>query len=252
MALAFEGGRTFAADPDPLKILHDSLAACEKIKDFTAVFTKQEQIDGVVGEPEKMELKFRAAPFSVYMRWLKRPNKGREVIYVEGKYDGLIVGHQPMGPLNFTKRASPDSPEMRKQSRRQITQAGFRNAIKDIVESTELGRKRNEVLISHLGMETIEGRPTHVICRVFTAARDDYPVHHGVVFIDKEWLIPLKVAGYDWDHKPLGIYGYSCVKLNVGLPDKDFDIANPDYSFPGVLPLAKVRLPWPFGGSKEK
>jgi len=246
-----------ADDIDPLKLLHQCLRVCNSIKDFTAVFTKEEQVQGKILPVETTQMKLRTEPFSVYMHWIKKPHKGREVIYVAGKYDGKIVGHQPLGPLNFSQRSAPDAKSLMKRSRRPITQAGFQNAIKDIVRTTELGRQNNEILITYLGTEAIFDRPAHVIHRVFTRERAEYPVHLGVTYIDKEWMVPVKIGGYDRKGRLLGVYTYSDVKLNVGLTDTDFDIENPSYSFPGMLPIKKIglpkklKLPWPFGGKED-
>jgi len=252
LCVAGAPGTALAANPDPEKLLQESKKACVKIKDFTAVFAKAEQIDGSLRKTETVKMKFRAAPFSVYMHWFQDPHKGREVIYQAGKYEGKIVGHQPIGPLNFSKRAKPDSADALKHSRRPITQAGFANAIRLICEKTALGKKRNEMLITYLGTEIYDSRPVHVICRVFTAKRDDYPIYILMLYIDKQLLIPVKVCGYDWDHKLLGLYAYTNVKLNVGLTDTDFEIKNKEYDFPGVLPFGKMKLPWPFEDKKDK
>ena len=76
--------RAAAADPDPMKLLYECKAACDKVKDFTAVFSKHEQMHGELKPKETVEMKFRAKPFSVYMIW-QNPHKGREVIYCDGK-----------------------------------------------------------------------------------------------------------------------------------------------------------------------
>ncbi|NOZ21526.1 MAG: DUF1571 domain-containing protein [Planctomycetes bacterium] len=249
MLMASAPGRAQAA-PDPMKLLYECKAACNKVKDFTAVFSKQEQMNGELRPKETVEMKFRYKPFSVYMIW-QNPHKGREVIYHEGKYENDVVGHQRVGFLNFSKRTAPKSAEALKLSRRPITQAGFHNAIRLIVEKTELGKKNNEILISYLGEEVWNNRPVHVICRMFTKQRPEYPVYMGVFYIDKQLMIPVKVVGYDWDHRLIGLYTYTNVKLNVGLTDKDFDISNKKYDFPKDL-FPDLRKLWPFGGGNKK
>ncbi|MEW6355668.1 MAG: DUF1571 domain-containing protein [Planctomycetota bacterium] len=249
--LVVASGGASAADPDPMKLLYECKAACEKIKDYTAVFSKQEQVKGELKPKETMEMKFRARPFSVYMLW-QNPHKGREVIYHEGKYNNHVVGHQRVGFLNFSKRTDPTSPEALEHSPRPITQAGFLNTINVIIEKTELAKKNNEMLISYLGTEVWDNRPVHVVCRSFTWPRPEYPVYIGIFYIDKEHMVPVKVAGYDWDHQLTGLYTYSTVKLNVGLADKDFDIENEKYDFPKEL-FKDFKLPlWPFGDKKKQ
>jgi hypothetical protein len=57
------------------------------------------------------------------------------------------------------------------------------------------------------------------------------------VFMDDEWKIPVRYAAYGWPNKAGGEmdvieeYTYQNIKINVGLTDKDFDVANSDYNF---------------------
>ena len=237
-------GKAFAADPDPMKLLQDCKTACDKVKDFTAKFSKRERMNDKLKKMETVNMKFRQRPFSVYMHWFEGSNKGREVIYHEGKYKGQVVGHQRVGPFNFSKKVKPKSREALKHSRRPVTMAGFKNAIKAIMDATEAGKKRNEVTLRYLGTEVFDNRPVHVIIRMFSKKRDDYPVLMGIYYIDKQYMLPVKIVGYDWDFCLDGLYVYKDVKINVGLKDSDFDITNKNYDFPREL-LPRI---WPFGG----
>jgi len=233
-----------AADPDPKKLIYEMVDAAKEIKDFTATFTKVERLKGKLRPRERMLMKFRAHPFSVYFKWIER-NEGREVIYQEGRYDNMIQGHQPVGPLNFKASADPNSAMAREHSKRPITEAGFENAAKLIVEVCDIAKARNELNLAYLGTETCDGRPVHVIARTLPEKKKGYPLYLLLLYIDKEYKIPVKIVGYNWEYQLEGMYVYSDIKLNVGLTDKDFDMANPDYDFPGILPFGKLK--WPFG-----
>ena len=52
---------------------------------MTAVFQKQERIDGALQPVNVMELKVRHRPLSVYMKW-QQPDAGQEVIWRDGAY----------------------------------------------------------------------------------------------------------------------------------------------------------------------
>ena len=58
--------------------------------DMTATFHRQERIDGVLMEPNVMELKVRNEPFSVFSRWAT-PHAGREIVWRPDANDGMIV-----------------------------------------------------------------------------------------------------------------------------------------------------------------
>jgi len=245
--------RYAAAEPavDPVKLLKNSYEAAKKIKDFTATLTKQEQIKGKLRPQETMKIKFRQKPFSVYLKWIK-PHTGRELIYVEGQNDGKMVAHQPVGPLNFGLKLDPNSPNTQAESRRKITDAGFENAMGQILELTQLAQKRGDLCISYLGTETFDNRPVDVVVRLLPKRRKEYNIYMLVLYIDKGHKIPVKIASYDRDMRMLGLYTYRDVKINVGLRDIDFDVRNPEYDFPGILPLTAPKLPWPFEEEKEQ
>jgi hypothetical protein len=55
--------------------------------------------------------------------------------------------------------------------------------------------------------------------------------------MDDEWKIPVRYAAYAWpktagvDPEVIEEYTYQKIKINVGLTDKDFDVANSEYNF---------------------
>jgi outer membrane lipoprotein-sorting protein len=48
---------------------------------------------------------------------------------------------------------------------------------------------------------------------------------------DLESKLPLRIEIYDAGDRLMEQYGYEDLRLNVGLSDRDFDPANPDYRF---------------------
>ena len=82
---------------------------------------------GHLGSFEMMRMKLRTRPHSVYMKWLSGMNKGREVIYAEGKYEGKLLVHSGglLGPLSRTLKLDPYSPLARTGSLEPITNAAM-------------------------------------------------------------------------------------------------------------------------------
>ncbi|MEW6358406.1 MAG: DUF1571 domain-containing protein [Planctomycetota bacterium] len=226
---------------DPMDILTACLARSQKLDQFTQTFTKRERVGGELQKTETMFLKYRAEPFSLYMKWTEEPNKGREVIYVEGKNKGKAVLHEYVGPLNVFIKLDPDSAEAKKRSRRTIKQAGIRNATKSLFDMSEKARKRGDMRIKVMGVEKVNDREVVVLCRLLER-RDDYDVYMTMIYIDTEYMLPVKVAGYDWDQLLGWVYISGNIKTDVKLSDKDFDPTNPEYDYPGLVGLA-----WPFG-----
>ena len=58
-------------------------ASLLKIDNYTAVFHKQERVKGDLRDEEIVFFKFKK-PFKIYMKWIKDPGKGREVLYADG------------------------------------------------------------------------------------------------------------------------------------------------------------------------
>jgi hypothetical protein len=65
----------------------------------------------------------------------------------------------------------------------------------------------------------------------------DFLFHKVRVYIDNELGLPIRFEAYDWPKHPgaepelAEEYTYTNLKLNVGLKDMDFDVANGTYSF---------------------
>ena len=60
--------------------------ALSRLKDYTAITTKQEYVDGEMLPMETIFIKQRKTPNSIYMKWIREPYKGRESLFVQGKY----------------------------------------------------------------------------------------------------------------------------------------------------------------------
>jgi len=226
---------------DPLKLLYDCREACKKIKTYSGTFTKREFLRGKLRKTEVMLLKFRQEPLSIYAKWTGKVHKGREVIYVKGKNKNKIIGHDFVGPLNVTLKMAVHSSEARKSSRRPITDGGMLNSIRAFIRYVEMGKQNNDIRLRYVGTEALNGRPSHLIVRILEK-REDYPAHITFLYIDKDWLLPTKCVGYDWDYKLLWVYTTVEIKLNAPLTDKDFDPKNKEYKYPALFGFRMPKL----------
>jgi len=227
---------------DPLQLMLDCRAAQDKVTGFTATFTKHERIKGDLREPETMLMKCRYSPFSVYFKWQKGSKGGREAIYCEGKYENKVAGHQP--PLPITVKLVPTSSDALKESIRPITMAGFRSMFDAMIKVTSEAKQAGDLKIVCLE-DVYNGRPVYCIVRMLPKKRN-YPYFLLYTFIDKELMVPLHIATFDWDDDLVSSYNFADVKLNAPLTDKDFDTDNSSYGYP------KDLLKGLFGGGKKK
>lgn len=217
--------------PEPMHLLIECEKSFASIEDYTAVFVKHQRIRGRLRKPETIFLKFKK-PYAIYMKWIKMPDEGKEVIYVEGKNDGKLIGH-PGGILNlFTPplHLSPDSPLAMSGNLKPITQAGVGNAIDSILRVSRQAEAAGDLQMSYKGKRKFEGRQVHAIERILPDGKG-YPNCRAVIFIDDEVKLPIYYAAYDAKNQLVEEYIYRDLKLNVGLTEKDFSTSNPEYGY---------------------
>jgi len=202
----------------------------ETLIDFTATFHKQERIKGKLRKKDSALIKCRSKPVSVYIKFIKG-DKGREALYVDGKYDNKIQAHPGgvLGPL-FQVKIKPDSNIAMRGNLRPITMAGMANMLHTVVPQFELAEKNGDLDAAYLGKMDIGGRKAYAIKRILPK-KDIYPCKELVFFIDVEELVPIGADSYGWDGQLESTYRYTDFKINVGLTDNDFDRRNKAYNF---------------------
>lgn len=229
-----------------------------EVRDYTCVLVKRERVDGRVGNYQYMVAKVRhqrkegdrvIAPFSVFIRFLKPERmEGREVIYVEDQNQGdLIARRGGRRSPNVTVQLPPTSPMAMDGNRYPITEIGFRNLTRRIIEVLEQEQQYNDGVIEIFPDAKVDGRDCTHFRLTHAQRRPDLTYHMAELSVDDELEVPVYFRSFDFPaqegEKPrlLEEYYYKRVKLNVGLQDLDFDIKNPAYRFQVPDPDADVR-----------
>ena len=119
---------------EALAFVQPSLEALKSVKDYTAVFTKIELVHGRL-LTQKMDMKFRRDPFSVYFHGQTKCKGGREVIFVAGRNDGKLVVHESglkalVGTMNLTL----DDPKVMATNRHAITEVGIAKIVESAID----------------------------------------------------------------------------------------------------------------------
>jgi hypothetical protein len=225
---------------DAIEFVQPSIQALKNVEDYTAVFTKTEFVNGRL-LTQKMDMKFRQNPFSVYFHCHSKRKSGREVIFVAGHNDGRLIVHEVgLKAVVGTMILKPEDPKVMATNRYPITEVGIAKIIESAIEIWK-NEKRT------LDPANIEVRIVHrvqagdVECEAVEIAH-----HHqqpgltyqvGRVYIDKHSRLPVQAELYGWpatagDEPPLlEQYTYTNVKTNVGLSGADFDPRNREYDF---------------------
>jgi len=216
---------------DPRLWAADLEKSYTEIESYTAVFHKQERVDGKLREEETISLKFKK-PFKVYMKWIKAPHKGREALFAMGWNKNQVRVHEA-GILGLiTVNLDPNGRQAMQGNRHPITDTGLGNLVKVLGENVNKGLEAGELEFKEYGEDIVYGRKTRKIELVLPKAKvKDYYCHRAVIHVDLETTVPIKVQIFDGDDFLIENYGFENLNLKAGLTDADFDPGNPAYKF---------------------
>ncbi len=230
-----------------IEIAKDGLRTMQsEIHDYTAILVKRERVGNTLSEPAFMKIKIRnprtfddrTVPFSVYMKFVKpRGAAGREVIWVQGRNDNNLIAHEPTPLVRFKNfHLDPAGFMAMKGNKYPIYDAGLENLVIKLIEKAERDRAAGLCAVRYSEGAQINKRSCTLIEVEHKENCAPYEFHLAKVYIDDEMNIPVRFVAYDWP-SPGGSpslieeYTYINVQLNVGLTDRDFDIANVAYDF---------------------
>ncbi|QEH33497.1 hypothetical protein OJF2_19990 [Aquisphaera giovannonii] len=238
-----EGSRaTSLADEEPMRRALRTMKGCreafQKVHDYTCTFYKRELLNGRLSPLNVMAMKARTRPASIYFKF-EEPNRGREAIYVDGRNRGNIMVHEA-GLVKFlagTMEIAPTSARAMEECRHPITEAGIGNLIDTVTRRWELELSPGETLLLFDPDVVAAGRRCLLVEAVHPKRQPHFQFYKVRLFIDADLNLPVRFEGYDWPSEPGGPgtlaeeYAYVDLKLNVGLGDIDFDVANKQYAF---------------------
>ncbi len=210
-----------------ISVLKDAKVRADSLEDYTVTLKKQERIVGVLYPVNIAFVKWKR-PFSVYIKFLDGKDRGREIIYIEGKNNNKMIV-SPGGILGaLTIKVSPDSLIAKKNNRHTITEAGMSNTIKRILSiiENEYGKPSSNMSVIFFGEEVFDNdKCIHIrIEKSSYAERTD-------VYLYRDSLFPHTIVSYGKKGELLELYRYSDIRTNVGLDNSDFDPMNEEYDF---------------------
>jgi Protein of unknown function (DUF1571) len=225
----------------PIERAVRTVAECQRryhaVSDYTCQFWKRERIAGKLIPAHVMAMKVRTKPQSIYLKF-EQPAKGREAIYVAGRHGGKVVAHD----VGFNKllagtlHLEPTSARAMTDCRHPITEAGIGPLLETVSKRWALELNQNETVVN-FGEMLVGDRACLMIETTHPDRGSEFLFHKVRLFIDNELGLPIRFEAYDWPKKPGALpelaeeYTYGELKLNVGLKEIDFDVANSSYSF---------------------
>jgi Protein of unknown function (DUF1571) len=220
-----------------IRIVADCQDRYQSVADYTCTFFKRERISGKLIPAHIMAMKVRTKPQSIYLRF-EQPAKGREAIYIAGRHGGKVLAHD----VGFNKLVagtlalSPTSSRAMEDCRHPITEAGIGPLLETVSKRWAIELNPNETTVNFAEMLVGE-QHCAMIETTHPHKSGSFLFYRVRLYIDKEMGLPIRFEAYDWPkHKGAEPelaeeYTYSNLKLNVGLSDRDFDVANGAYSF---------------------
>jgi hypothetical protein len=197
--------------------------------------TRREQVNGKDQPKEVIRLSFRKEPWSVHLVWLEGETKGREVVYVKGRYEGKL--HTRLGPNdgNLLYKAgshialAPDSPLVTSSSRHSITEAGIGNII-DRFGSNVVANEKGDLRWGTLTYRGRQKRPdltdeVETAEQIIPAGAEKELPRGGrrLWMFDSTSHLPALVLTTDDRGHEVEYYRYDMYVAPVRLDDKDFD-----------------------------
>ena len=212
----------------------------KEIKDYTALMTKQENINGVIQEAEVMEIKVRHEPLSFYVKFGYPKNKaGQEAIWVQGKNEGKLIGHGVGFERKFgTNFLDPTSFIAMRGCKYPMMEMGLLNLVDKLLDVGYKDSKFGECEVKYYQGVKVGDRECTLIRVIHPVPRKNFIFYIAQVFVDNELNLPIRYESYEWPKKEgdppvlIEAYTYENLKLNVGLTDADFDHRNPAYNYP--------------------
>jgi hypothetical protein len=221
----------------------------EKLNDYSATFTKQERVDGEdLQDLQTTEVKLRHHPFSLYMKWIKGGDVGREVLLVDGQFDGEMLVHLGgiKGRLLPPLKIDPKGERAMSEARHPVTEMGLQQLCSLLLKY----RRRDLTLTKGLRWELIDNqklgdRECYCFVVEYLDRNIEKTYRKAITYVDKELMLPVCVRNYGWPADSetaadpatideltlIEFYAYSDIKFDQRFGDEHFDKNNSEYRF---------------------
>jgi hypothetical protein len=213
-----------------LRLVGEALQTYKQVRDYGCTMISQESIKGKLQAEHVIDLKYRAQPHSVYMRWVgPKDLAGREVFYVKGQNNNKMRVRERgvAGALGFIS-IDPNDPRVFEHSRHTIVEAGIGHLIDRLGHWFEQERRLNKTQVRMAEYDYNNRRCIRV--EAIRAERSkSYYCFRTVVYFDKENRLPIRVENYDWprqggpaDGELLESFSFINIQFNRGINEAIF------------------------------
>lgn len=220
-----------------IRVAQTCLEGLQEIRDYECVLTKRERINNQLTS-QVMFVRFREEPFSIYCKF-GEPFAGREVLYVAGRNNNMLLAHEGSGIKSLVGTVSlpVDGPDARAENRHPITDAGLRNLVRLLIRQWEAESKYGEINVQYYPDARLGEIGCQVVEVMHPQPRRQFLYHITRLYVHSETGLPVRVENYGWPAQSGGQpvlmeeYTYTQVRPNVGLTDQHFDPEFREYDF---------------------
>jgi len=216
------------AKNDHIALLEHCLRKAKgRYQSYTCTFTKQEEIGKAMRPRQVIDVKFLEEPFSVAMTWRENAPAGDRLVYVEGRYGGKMLVRPKGGLARFLAGNSllkdPAGPEAMQNTLRPVTMFGFKRGLENLLKVYRAAADAGDLKINYGGEVKFPetGRTAMKLTRILPEGKG-YPCYRTEIYIDTEWLLPVRIDGFDSSGKQVSHYSYSDVDFGAKLTEEDF------------------------------
>ena len=227
---------TFSAtsESDPiLTVYRRGYSWFQQTDSFTCRMVRREVVSGKQHPEELMSFQYKKHPYSIHFKWLGQEGKGREVVYVEGKFDDkiqtrLAAGDIPFMPAGKRMSFAVDNPLVRSASRHSVREAGFGFMLSTVGTMLAHQKEGNSKLgavqyVGKIRRPDLGGEVEMVECKLAPGAEHTLPEGGRRLYgFDPVLGHPVLVQTFDSRGQEVEYYRYDRFFFN-GLEESDFD-----------------------------
>jgi len=164
------------------RIIDEMMVAIGKIKTLRYTLTQNERVDGKLGQA-KQDVKVSFNPFKLYI-YTHEPDKGAEVLYVEGTNDGDALVNPASFPY-INLNLDPYGSLLRRNQHHTLFESGF-NYLGDIIQfAIDTAGADFDKYFKLMGTATYDGRLCHKVIVTFADFKYvNYTVKKGQTVLD--------------------------------------------------------------------
>ena len=222
------------SESDPvLTVYRRGYSWFQQTDSFTCRMVRREIVSGKQHPEELMSFQYKKNPYSIHFKWLGQEGKGREVVYVEGKFDDkiqtrLAAGDIPFMPAGKRMSFAVDNPLVRSASRHSVREAGFGFMLSTVGTMLAHQKEGNSKLgsvqyVGKIRRPDLGGEVEMVECKLAPGVEHTLPEGGRRLYgFDPVLGHPVLVQTFDSRGQEVEYYRYDRFIFN-GLEESDFD-----------------------------